>query len=85
MKKPLSADQLNKMDQSELIRLVLSQQEEIQKLDNRLQKFMEEVADANRHRYGRSSEAFETDGQISFCEGQRDQRERKQLIYPSWK
>lgn len=68
MKKPLSADQLNKMDQSELIRLVLSQQEEIQKLDNRLQKFMEEVADANRHRFGRSTEAFETDGQISFCE-----------------
>ncbi len=64
----LSAEQLNNLDHSQLVDLVLSQQEELQKLDDRLQKFMEEVADANRHRFGRSTEAFETDGQISFCE-----------------
>ena len=64
----LSAEQLNNLDRSELVDLVLSQQEELQKLDDKLQKFMEEVADANRHRFGRSTGAFEPDGQISFCE-----------------
>ncbi len=64
----LSAEQLNNLDHSQLVDLVLSKQEELQKLDDRLQKFMEEVADANRHRFGRSTEAFEPDGQISFCE-----------------
>ncbi len=55
----LSEEQLNKLDQSELIKLILSQQEQIRKLDDTLQKFMEEVVDANRRRFGRSSEAFE--------------------------
>lgn len=64
----LSAEQLNKLDQSELINIILSQQEEYKKLDDKLQKFMEEVVDAKRHRFGRSSEAFEIDGQISFFE-----------------
>lgn len=64
----LSEEQLNKLDQSELIKLILSQQEQIRKLDDTLQKFMEEVTDANRRRFGRSSEAFEMEGQISFNE-----------------
>ena len=64
----LSEEQLNKLDQAELVKLVLTQQEQIKRLDDTLQKFMEEVADANRRRFGRSSESFETDGQISFCE-----------------
>jgi transposase len=64
----LSEEQLNKLDQSELIKLILSQQEQIRKLDDTLQKFMEEVVDANRRRFGRSSEAFEMEGQISFNE-----------------
>jgi len=64
----LSAEELNKLDQAELIKMVLSQQEEIKKLDNKLQCFLEEIADANRRRFGRSSESFENENQISFYE-----------------
>ena len=77
-----TAEQLNNLSQEELIKLVLSSQKEIQdtqaelsqvneelaKLDAKLQKFMEEVADSDRHRFGRSTEFFEFDGQISFFE-----------------
>ena len=68
MTKNFTADQLKGLEQSELIKLILSQQEEIQKLDQRFQLFMEQVADANRHRFGRSSERFEVNGQMSFLE-----------------
>ena len=68
MQKNLTAEQLKHLDQSELVKLILSQQEEINKLDARLQLFMEEVAAANRNRFGRSSEKFVPDGQISFFE-----------------
>lgn len=66
--KHLSAEQLNKLDHADLVNIILSQQEEYKKLDDKLQKFMEEVVDAKRHRFGRSSESFEIDGQISFFE-----------------
>ena len=68
MSKNLSIEQLNKLDREELIELIKEQQDELVKLDNKLQKFLEEVADLNRHRFGRSSEGFEVDGQISFYE-----------------
>ena len=68
MSKNLSIEQLNKLDKEELIELIKEQQDELVKLDNKLQKFLEEVADLNRHRFGRSSEGFEVDGQISFYE-----------------
>ena len=66
--KNLTADQLNNLDHEALVNMILSQQEEISKLDHTLQLFMEEVADAKRHRFGRSTESFEPDGQISFRE-----------------
>lgn len=62
----LSEEQLNKLDQSELIKLILEQQKQIEKMDLKLQKFLEEIADSNRRRFGRSSEAFNADGQLSF-------------------
>ena len=66
MNKRLSEEQLNKLDQTELIKIVMDQQRELEKLDNKLQQFLEAVADSNRHRFGRSSEEFNTDGQLSF-------------------
>lgn len=68
MKKKFTENQLNNLNQKELIKLVLSQQKELEELDNRFQKFMEEIAVANRQRFGRSAESFEPDGQISFKE-----------------
>ena len=68
MKKKFTENQLNNLNQEELIKLVLSQQKELEELDNRFQKFMEEIAVANRQRFGRAAESFEPDGQISFKE-----------------
>ena len=47
---------------------MLLQQKELEELDNRFRKFMEEIAVANRQHIGRSAESFEPDGQISFKE-----------------
>lgn len=66
MSNQLTEEQLNKLEQSELVKLVLEQQKQLEKMDLKLQKFLEEIADANRRRFGRSSEAFNTDGQLSF-------------------
>jgi hypothetical protein len=66
MSNQLTAEQLNKLDQSELVKLILEQQEQLEKMDLKLQKFMEEIADSNRRRFGRSSEAFNIDGQLTF-------------------
>ncbi|MBR6395638.1 MAG: IS66 family transposase, partial [Lachnospiraceae bacterium] len=68
MENKLTPDNLKGLDQSELIELIISQQEQIEKLDARLQHFMEEVADANRRRFGRSSEKFVAEGQLSLFE-----------------
>ena len=62
-------EKLNSLDKETLIRLFLSQQEQLKNIDHTLQLVLEQVADLKRHRFGRSSERHEvTDGQISFME-----------------
>lgn len=61
-------EQLNSLDRGTLIRLFLSQQEQLENIDHTLQLVLEQMADLKRHRFGRSSEKHETEDQISFME-----------------
>lgn len=61
-------EKLNSLDKETLIRLFLSQQEQLTNIDRTLQMVLEQVADLKRHRFGRSSEMHETEQQISFME-----------------
>ena len=61
-------EQLNSLGRETLIRLFLSQQEQLENIDHTLQLVLEQMADLKRHRFGRSSEKHETEDQISFME-----------------
>ena len=61
-------EQLNSLDRETLTRLFLSQQEQLANIDHTLQLVLEQMADLKRHRFGRSSEKQETEGQVSFME-----------------
>lgn len=65
---PYTEEQLNTLDKQVLIQLILSQQEQLDSMDQKLQLILEQLASGNRNRFGRSSEQLETDGQISFAE-----------------
>ena len=61
-------EQLNSLDRETLTRLFLSQQEQLENINHTLQLVLEQMADLKRHRFGRSSEKHETEGQVSFME-----------------
>ena len=61
-------EQLNSLDRETLIRLFLSQQEQLENIDHTLQLVLEQMADLKRHRFGRSSEKHEIEDQMSFME-----------------
>ena len=61
-------EKLNSLDKETIIRLFLSQQEQLGNTDHNLQLALEQMADLKRHRFGRSSERHETENQISFME-----------------
>ena len=61
-------EKLNSLDKETIIQLFLSQQEQLKQIDHTLQLVLEQVADLKRHRFGRSSERHEMEGQISFME-----------------
>ena len=61
-------EQLNSLDRETLTKLFLSQQEQLENIDHTLQLVLEQMADLKRHRFGRSSEKHETEGQVSFME-----------------
>ena len=61
-------EQLNSLDRETLIRLFLSQQEQLENIDHTLQLVLEQMADLKRHRFGRSTEKHEIEDQISFME-----------------
>ena len=61
-------EQLNSLGRETLIRLFLSQQEQLENIDHTLQLVLEQMADLKRHRFGRSSEKHETEDQMSFME-----------------
>lgn len=68
-------EQLNTVDKSLLIQMVLNQQEqletltaEVRSLNGKMQLMMEQMVLANRNRFGRSSEKMSDASQISFME-----------------
>ena len=68
-------EQLNTVDKSLLIQMILNQQEqletltaEVRSLNKKMQLMMEQMVLANRNRFGRSSEKMADASQISFME-----------------
>lgn len=68
-------EQLNKLDKSFLIQLLLSQQaqtqqltKEVQSLNEKMQLMMEQLVLGKQNRFGRSSEKMDDTNQISFME-----------------
>lgn len=68
-------EQLNTVDKSLLITMLLNMQEqnaaltkEVHDLNDKMQRILEQIALANDHRFGRSSEKMEDAGQICFME-----------------
>ena len=61
-------EQLNQFDKGTIIQLFLAQQKQLENIDRTLELVLEQMADLKRHRFGRSSEKLEADGQISFME-----------------
>ena len=63
-----TGEQLNSLDRETLIKLFLSQQEQLENIDHTLQLVLEQVADLKRHRFGRPSEKHGAEDQVSFME-----------------
>ena len=61
-------EKLNGLDKKTIIHLFLSQQEQLKQIDHNLQLVLEQMADLKRHRFGRASERYKIEGQISFME-----------------
>lgn len=62
-----TVDQLNTLDEKELSRIVLAQQEQINSLNESYEKLLEQFRIANQARFGRSSEKMDViDGQLSL-------------------
>ncbi len=68
-------EQLNTLDKSLIIQLLISQQEqnkaltkELHELNQKMQVLMEQMVLANKNRFGRSSEKLEIENQIRFME-----------------
>ena len=59
-------EQLNNFDKAMLIQLFLNQQEQLESIDNKMQLLLEQMADMNRQRFGRSSEKSDESNQLSF-------------------
>ena len=68
-------EQLNTIDKSLLVQMFLGLQDQVEDLtkqtaalNEKMQLMMEQLVLANSHRFGRSSEKMDTDGQICFME-----------------
>ena len=60
-------DELNSMSNKELVLIILNQQEQLQNLNDNLERLIEQVRIANANLYGRKSERLDViDGQFSF-------------------
>lgn len=54
MQTGFTKEQLERLDKDLLIQLLLSQQQQLKEMDEKLQKILEQLADNNRRRFGRS-------------------------------
>lgn len=67
MSEQYTPDQLHSMNSSDLTRIIMAQQEQMQKLNANIDYLMEQVRIANLKRFGRQSEKLDViDGQLSF-------------------
>lgn len=67
MAKAYTADELNKLNGKELASIVLTQQDQIQKLQASYENLIEQIRIANQDRYGRHSEKLDVlDGQLAI-------------------
>lgn len=63
-----SKEHLEQLDKQTIIELFLAQQEQLNTLDNKMQLILEQLADMNRRRFGKSSEKMEPSPQMAFVE-----------------
>jgi hypothetical protein len=67
MNKKYTTDELNQCSKQELMRIILSMQGQIDKMNENLETLIEQIRIANHQRYGRRTEKLNTmDGQLSF-------------------
>jgi transposase len=59
MGKKYTAEQLNNCSKETLVTLFLSMQDQLEQLNKNMEMLIEQVADANRHRFGRSTEKLD--------------------------
>jgi transposase len=61
-------EQLNNLDKTTLVQLILVLQQQLEDIDKKLQLLLEQVAVMNNRRFGKSSEKLEIENQICFME-----------------
>lgn len=67
MSKKHTQDELNKCSREELVTMVLAMQEQMEALNENIERLIEQVRIANSYRFGRRTEKLEAiDGQLSF-------------------
>ncbi|MFQ7764874.1 MAG: transposase domain-containing protein [Blautia wexlerae] len=60
MAKVYTEEELNSFSRETLMAVILSMQDQISQLNTNMERLIEQIADANNKRYGRSSEKLET-------------------------
>ena len=75
MAKVYTEEELNNFSRETLMAVILSMQDQIHQLNTNMERLIEQIADANTKRYGRSSEKLET------ISGQLEKRQRLRLAY----
>lgn len=77
MQEKLTKEQLNELSKETLVSLVSSMQEQVLQLNARMDSLLDQIALANNHRFGRSTEKldqisgqgyFDSEGNIYFNE-----------------
>ncbi len=69
MDREYSAEELNHLSKDALIVLFLSMQDQMKQLNINMEKILEQIAIANNHRFGRSTEKREElEGQLNFSD-----------------
>ena len=56
MTKIYSPEELNSFSRETLVAVILSMQDQLAQLNTNMERLIEQIASANNHRYGRSSE-----------------------------
>lgn len=66
MAKVYTKEELNSFSRETLMAVILSMQDQISQLNTNMERLIEQIADANNKRYGRSSEKLETISGVCF-------------------